>query len=307
MTLVAHKVIDALLDFSGGSHCMPIRGIEEFRRPAATAIKSAEKFDFGYLNLERDKENPTSYKLPELSDEELMFWAEGLLPLPAPWCWYEYQLSAGCRTGLLIRQIDQPKPPMDGPTVWEIRLTDYFTENGMVMFSGLHVSVKVSALQQLLGLNLGGNPVLLRVVESRPGELFGGPKTDADVAEVQRVYVKSLRASVHIAIYLTLMLNSRTTEIRREVPPPKLNKARIKRGATPLAEHHVVTIVPLRFRSETDPETGIERRSPRLHWRRSHVRTIYKGTPGERRIVIARMLVGRADLGEVSHEYRVMA
>jgi hypothetical protein len=107
-----------------------------------------------------------------------------------------------------------------------------------------------------------------------------------------------------MVLYLTLMINSRTTEITREVAPDRLNRARLKRNRAPLYNHTVVRIVPQRFVTPGDGHGGTHA-SPRLHWRRSHIRTLQRGTPEERRVLIRRMLVGRADLGEVSHEYRI--
>lgn len=109
-----------------------------------------------------------------------------------------------------------------------------------------------------------------------------------------------LAVSGPLAVYLTLMLNSKSSEVTTSPAPKALNAARTKRGHTPLADHRIVTIVPKNY-SHVKGADGIDRRSPRLHWRRSHLRKL----PTGKSIVIARMLVGKAELGEVSHEYRI--
>jgi hypothetical protein len=97
------------------------------------------------------------------------------------------------------------------------------------------------------------------------------------------------------------MLNSRSTEKRTVEGGPKPSGNR-----HPLPAHTVVTIVPKRFVGERpDGERGTHA-SPRLHWRRSHLRE-YKAPSGEvyHRIVIPRCLVGKDELGAVTHTYRV--
>jgi hypothetical protein len=105
--------------------------------------------------------------------------------------------------------------------------------------------------------------------------------------------------------YLVLMLNSKTTEIAKVDPDERMTRARAKVGLEPLSTHRVVTIVPERFR-KSSTEQGGHHRSPMLHWRRSHVRE-FKAPSGAvyKRTVVARHLVGRRDLGEISHEYVV--
>jgi hypothetical protein len=122
----------------------------------------------------------------------------------------------------------------------------------------------------------------------------------------------SIAADVMLSIYLCLMINSKTTELRLEKAPPKLNAARVKTGKAPLHDHSVVSIVPVRYIRDSEGEAKAMRRSPRLHWRRSHLRRIDHQTPkakqlsnGQWGILITRFLVGAADKGAISHEYRV--
>lgn len=118
---------------------------------------------------------------------------------------------------------------------------------------------------------------------------------------------RSAAGEIGMLGYLLMMLHSRSTESRTEPAPDKLNKARIKKGNSPIPEHRVVSIVPYRIAKDIRREygdAGFLRASPRLHWRRSHIRTLESG----KRIPIARMLIGyKADDGRemVTQEYHV--
>ena len=76
------------------------------------------------------------------------------------------------------------------------------------------------------------------------------------------------------------MLLARETKLVEKYPAAGLNAHRIKKGKVPLFSHHVVTIDPKRIVYEHGDGTdanGIKRASPRLHWRRGHVRTLSSG------------------------------
>jgi hypothetical protein len=147
-----------------------------------------------------------------------------------------------------------------------------------------------------------------------------GPTDYLKTLEHANELISELRyaSSLPLVSYLTLMLNSKTTEVTREPAPAKLNKHRLAKGKTPLPAHRVVTIVPLAYR--TVARGGGTHASPRLHWRRSHKRhfeekpvasaatwmpnEVWLGKAGWWVVVIPRFLVGKVELGEVSHEYR---
>jgi hypothetical protein len=242
------------------------------RTDAAKRIEAAVKFDFGELMLEG---NGKTYEIPALSDAEREFWRDGFIPLPFTTCWYEFAVKSS-RTAMLIE---------DRGEGWIIERIDF--AEGETLYDGIVVALpKATALAPGGGWHLPvmGNTSLIEKLDSK-GQFMQ----------------QAIGAMAPMAIYLTLMLHSRTTEIREEIPPPKLNRARLKRGVTPLARHRVVTIVPTRFRAEHTTVPGEKRRSPRLHWRRSHLRHLKDG----KTVVIARMLVSKAEFGEVSHEYRI--
>lgn len=95
--------------------------------------------------------------------------------------------------------------------------------------------------------------------------------------------------------------------LRHEIPAPdKLNKARIAKGRVPIYSH---TIIEIKAFKAVDPETGetiLERRSPRMHWRRGHLRHLRNPDGSDRMVIpIAPMLVGNASLGFSDHDYKL--
>ena len=265
--LAAHKVIDALLGKDKKHTLMPLVGITPERCVStAKMIQHAEKFDFGDLMFETDE---LGWKLPALTSDEKEFWRDGLIPLPAAVCWYEFVIG-NSRSGLLITEASP---------YWYIERLD--VNGNEILFDAVVVTLDRKQIFDQVELS-GNKPLLDRMKGSK------------DFME------NHLAVSGPLAVYLTLMLNSKSSEVVDVPAPRELNVARKKRGHTPLAAHRIVTIVPKHY-SYVKGADGIDRRSPRLHWRRSHLRHL----PSGKAIVIARMLVGKAELGEVSHEYRI--
>jgi hypothetical protein len=108
-----------------------------------------------------------------------------------------------------------------------------------------------------------------------------------------------------LAIYLTMMIHSRSTVLVTERAPEKLNLARLQKGKTPLASHRIVWIVPPHYLRERRREAGFSRLPPRLHYVRTHRRTYHRDEPNQFRITIWRHLVNPGGDEEVSHEYRI--
>lgn len=230
------------------------------RREMARLLSEAEVFDFGGLHLEPSERGLPAYDVPRLTDEEEGFFAEGLIPLPAPVTAFEFQVAGHPRYLILV---------VDGEEGWEATRM----EDGLITGTWIR-----------------------KTPDDDPTAHFvwGPPSTEPK--DLEKV---TYGANLGMAKYFSLMISSKTTEVRRVEGGPREGSNR-----HPLPAHRVVTIVPTRFR--TDGDAGGTHASPRLHWRRSHLRE-YKAPSGEvyNRVVIPRHLVGRADLGEVSHEYRV--
>lgn len=300
--LVAHHVIDILTGAKKNPPLMDLPGVTpEDRTRAATMIYNAQKFDFGHLHLEPLDESAGTWKLPQLTEDERDFWMEGLIPLPYPAVWYEFTLNRS-RSGLLIWQNG------DDDSMWLVERIDY-TERALLFMGIVSILHRTRSTKEELRIEIAGNVELYKSM------------TEAAVARPDLEYVtgSNINTAAMLAIYMTLMLHSRTTEIEPGPPPPaKLNRKRVSAGRAPLSEHRIVRIVPERYRVAAQTEAGGTHRPPRLHWRRSHLRhydhhtprskwapaAVHAGETGWWIAVIARQLVGRSDLGEISHEYR---
>jgi len=273
-------MISKLLDILSGKVPKPKSFLEipvspERRAEGIERLRLAEKFDFGELVLEEawDPELMMPYnKVPSLTPEEHEFLDKGLVPLPAPNCWYEFALN-GHVSGLLV---------MEG---WEVMRFDYDRHQN----SGCAdwVSLKQSGTGDPHAFIFDGNMEFIRKQFDedalRPGSMRHG-------------------GNWSLARYFTLMIGSKTTKRVyvdgcRPVPSTALEPGKRE----PRYSHHVVTIVPREYFIQARKEGEALRLPPRLHWRRSHLRHLNNGKV----IVIPRMLVGRAELGAVSHEYKV--
>lgn len=258
------------------------------------AAKQAECFYFGDIPLEAHPieklHGRSTWIQPEVTKIEQEAWEQNLIPVPAPICWYEYKLG-GCRTGLLL---------IGEPGNIQISRVDY--DRGV---RGVFFGVWIYANWE-------------------NGEYQAVARGNSEQLKHLKVMQKhmNMAADYYLAVYLTLMLCSQTTEIRREFAPVKLNKARIKRGNFPLPDHRVVILVPDKWKIQKQSQGGTHR-SPVLHWRRSHKRHFEKEPIAGRSVwmpneiwhdktgwwvtMIPRYLVGVADPNrDYSHEYRVV-
>jgi hypothetical protein len=94
--------------------------------------------------------------------------------------------------------------------------------------------------------------------------------------------------------YFLIMINSRSTTVELQQAPPKLNKARLKSGKAALRDHRAVTIIPHGLKRQSKHnESGSLRSSPKIHWRRSHIRQQANGN----RVLVSRCIVGLRDDG----------
>lgn len=294
MTLMLPQLIDDLegriprsgLMYITGDKLPMIPAIEEFVRLA----REAEKFDFGNIPLE---ENPNEivmgrpmWHCPQLTDVESQAWNDGLIPLPAEICWYEYMLG-GEPTGLLMHNAAEGL---------EVTRVDYNAKRGGGVFDGCWARKEAN-----FGIGLGKYAV------RGPQQAIAAVEK---IRERSKNKVLNYAADYYMAIYLTMMLVSRTTEKSLHVPSTALNKARERRGDEPHHSYRIVNLTPRRF-VYTSSGKGTHA-SPRLHWRRSHIRTYDHATPGSKLIegrgwctLIPRCLIGREELGTVDHEYKV--
>lgn len=292
----AHRMIEMLRNYASNGIGPPINEITDPKQPGlfANLIEVAEKFDFGPLVLEKDLSGPHKYKLPDLTDVEWDVWGQKLITLPSNPSWFKYELN-GVRSALLV----------------------YSTENEEEQDRWCVVRFELAP-------RLWWDAVMVAVKRESQKH------NDYTRAEMHSCWIKTNLLTddekrmlwgdqTHMSIYLTLALASKTTEKKAVKAPTFTNKQRAKKGKAPLPAHTVVRIVPYRYISESQREAGRTHASPRLHFRRAHIRVFDHRTPGStyvdgyiagRKVTgwvvpIAQTLVGKAEDGEVSHEYFV--
>lgn len=268
-------------------------------------IREAEKFDFGELPLVSMQplwDTLPRWEVPSLTDEENMFFDQGLIPLPAPQVWYEFKIG-GYTSGFLI----------DEDRGWAVTRIDYERHQGTGAIDGVWVRRKNVPKSAVPGVvppvvvpptnyeyEVDGEPEYLR-------KCYGSDITFEEQGDFTKGFMPKMgmrmahASNWSLGRYLTLMINSRSSTrvkvdgVEPGYAPPKAGKKE------PRVAHTVVTIVPREYYERARLEGEATRSPPRLHWRRSHQRRLHNG----KIIVIARMLVGRADIGTVSHEYKV--
>lgn len=279
--LMVHKMIDAVNGIDPRCQFYAKEGTElKTVDNLIRAAREAEKFDFGQLVLERKADG--RYELPDLSIDEKEMWIRGYLPLPAPICWYECNLGDK-RIGMIVMENNDPKHPEDNHR-WVVMRVDQHADK--FAWDGVLCTID-------------------RPVQDWNSDTWAYSKSGNKSIPMNDEIMASVVADIMLSIYLTMMLNSKTTEVRRENAPDKLNRQREKKHQTPLFSHRIVNIVPIRWLRAAEREVEGTHAPPRLHWRRTHPRTYHRDTAREFIKVIWRFLVGRADHGVVSHEYRV--
>ena len=259
--LIAHKIVDGL---RGSKKYTMIKGVpgvtEAMRAETARRVVAAEKFDFGLLPLDPNPTEPGHWIVPHITADEVAWWREGLLPLPAPLCYFEFTMG-GTRTAFLVE---------DKGHEWTIERLDLADQG--VLYDGVVASLKFSKPASAtrgseVEVEVGGNVTALAWYKAQK------------IEELSAQYYADTAA---LPVYMSMMINSRTTEKRVERVSKTLNASRVRRGKAPLSDHLVVRIVPERFATEKDPTTGRTHRAPRLHWRRSHARHYDHQTPSAR-------------------------
>jgi hypothetical protein len=229
----------------------------------------AEKFNFGELPLESMSDEEGGFHLPTLTDDEREWWFTGLIPLPAPICWYEFSLN-NIVSGLLIRKANDGR-------IWVTRNEPNFIDDVWVSWNKNDDKYDDIAIE--------ANEKAMKFIERTSQK------------QINQIWL----ANGHLAAYLTLMINSKSSEVKRVTISKDSNRLRRQLNKVPLSDHTRVIIVPQRYLSEASSET--KPGSPkRLHWRRSHLRILHRGLPEEKKIVVARHLVGKRELGEIIHD-----
>jgi len=129
------------------------------------------------------------------------------------------------------------------------------------------------------------------------------PDAELESANNDASYCEGLmRQASNLLSLSQALLTANGVEVVIEKAPERLNKQRVKSGRVPLFGHHIVKIGGVSSCGNIIGK-GMERASPRKHWRRGHVRTCHRGEVNEFKIPIPASLInGR---GFISKEYEV--
>jgi hypothetical protein len=305
-----HKIIDALRgttdDIELAISNMPaeigVRFLEYMTR-AAAAIEQAQVFEFLNVPVEQDGEG--SFDLPGVDEVELGMWRDGIIPVPFPACWFEIPVTSLHGKEVMcyyIEELDGRSGMMVTPfRLMKLRTRQILQFTGEFWRSQRRGSDGTPTL--VVEDPFGGAADFMKATQMATQEIWGRKALD------RGTQVKGEAGLLH---YLLVMLVSRTTETTPVEAPVKLNKQRAQKGRSPIPPSRVVSIIPKGIAAQIRRddhsgergEGGTIRSSPRLHWRRSHLRTTASG----KTIPVARALVGykAADGREfVPHEYRV--
>lgn len=200
---------------------------------------------------------------------------EDMLPLPFDVVLYNFG-SSGSQHGVIVCD-------------FVVKSVDGFTVNEIVRIGNNWLVMPwVSNIYFGKNLNNGG-------VEIFPFEFASDHKiVDANLAQASNSTQRVLQALV--------CMETKHVRIVDEAAPEKLNKSREKRGSCPIAGHRIVTIDTSSAVSEFSGH-GITHASPRLHWRRGHIRHL----PGGNKTKVKPCLVGDPSAARVSQEWRARA
>lgn len=298
-----HHIIDALKGNKDSEYNLAVPNINPSYKIAfiewmdATAKRIKESQHFVFENLPISVDGSGGMNLPGLTKEEQDMFSMGLLPLPFELCWFEVP----------FREEEQGS-----------EILCYLLEETDSGFMAIPFRI-IDGNKDVKAIQITGER--WEVVKGIPGEAapnihfydtFGGAGV-MDMARMEmgmEVDQKTLmKGEVGLISYLLLMLSSKTTEFYTNEAPTKLNKRRRAKGKAEIPEHRVVSIIPRKaVREYRDQEKGTAqsgaRSSPRIHWRRSHLRQLSNG----KSVVVARALIGyRVDpeREKVSHSYKV--
>lgn len=126
------------------------------------------------------------------------------------------------------------------------------------------------------------------------GEYYQSPDDIKDSVETYSFAFGSM------LLCILAMMMTGCTKTETIAAPAKLNKTRIAKNRPPIFEHKTVVLNLNKIRT-ISPGYGQSHASPRLHWRRGHLRHLQSGTA----VKVRPHLVGDASKGIIEHDYKI--
>ena len=247
----------------------PISGVEYF--------KDAQFFDFGYID------NQTILDESETAADALF---EGFLRLPADHCVFQIRHK---------KDLKPDSPEAIGAYEYRYLLNDnetifatghWLTENSSGKFYTNELTLGLKVFSPAAQTTWRLTRKYSYFDEVNPNNLKWG--VDEAAGLIQPMLCALGR------------LNAQGIEREYIQPPEKLNKARAKKGKTPLVSYTTVKIAPYRAPlGHSGPRD--EFTSPRYHFRRGHIRRFANG----QKTWVTQCYVGQKEDGEVKHTYEI--
>lgn len=236
-------------------------------------IERAHAFAFEDYPVETDAEGRTT--MPNPTPDEVGFFARRLLPLPFPTSFLSFDRD-GTAVGVLVEERDDRV---------DVTRVEHFPDADALFVSPFTLEVSYgdgpsARFEDGLGL--------LGAYRARVAELNG--VDPADHAALDRV----MTSDAMTMIYLVAMLSSTSSEVESHGPRPFATRRRRAAGLDPEMPHRVVRLLPRAVRDAIAADGDGERAHRRIHWRRSHLRTLADG----RQVVVARHVVGYRSLAD---------
>jgi hypothetical protein len=267
----AHKLVDALSGIDpinlvynyAGEESIPGRLLPQLKDD----VLRAQKFELGNGHVFNDS------SLIMTGEQGL---SDGLLRLPFPVCYFEYDIPEYHETyGVLALEFDDPK---------------YFIAIHPFLYKG---SGEITGWFDL-GVSVFANPLC-----GSGGDWYQvQPLMDKDqYISMDNACGVSHSAAVTVVASLAV-INAQGVTLENIAAPDKLNRSRKKRGVTPLFEYNIVRIGSS-SNYHKHLESGERRSPPRLHWRRGHTRTLSTGS----KTFVRAALVGDASAGVIDKHY----
>jgi len=128
-------------------------------------------------------------------------------------------------------------------------------------------------------------PIRINLYGQKATDLINMPWPD-DTTALEYQKQLDLQSKTHIEELLCFLSTLAMTSVEKERrgPSPRIQAKRIKRGQDPLPDYVLLRFSP----SVADSmRSAVDRASPRPHFRRGHVRVIYKGSDRQRIVAVA--------------------
>ena len=141
--------------------------------------------------------------------------------------------------------------------------------------------------------------------KGKPGILYDTSHLDDD-QNIDGDLVRDLYSEALLIVKVISSLYSRSVEVIEERYSPKLIAKQRKAGRVLSMDHHRVRLTPVVRRYLKGESLPGERKPKRIHWVRSHIRTLHRDTKQERKVPVVAHLRGIGDSENIKNRYYQM-